>query len=183
MPYEIRKDKLPQCRLYAVLVIWKNLLKTVGIFAPELSKTLQSLDLSLEEGWVYARGVEKPWHVSRGVAALVGAPPGVAWPYKVHRPQKVCIKARNPPDLPYSSLLLGSSSILFLYWKLLETPFFFTFLDGFASEHWILSDLNMDVLGLKTYDNLVELEWENFHERELKRWWNSFSSKDRAYIK
>ena len=60
MPDEMRKDKLPQCRLYAVLVIRKNLLKTVGIFAPELSKTLQSLDLSSEEGWVYARGVEKP---------------------------------------------------------------------------------------------------------------------------
>jgi len=41
----------------------------------------------------------------------------------------------------------------------------------------------MDVLGLKTYNTMVELEWETFHERELKRWWTSFSSKDQAYIK
>ena len=41
----------------------------------------------------------------------------------------------------------------------------------------------MDVLGLKTYDTVVELEWETFHERELKSWWTSFSSKDWAYIK
>jgi len=41
----------------------------------------------------------------------------------------------------------------------------------------------MNVLGLKTYDFVVELERETFHERELKRWWISFSSKDRAYIK
>ena len=41
----------------------------------------------------------------------------------------------------------------------------------------------MDVLGLKTNDTVVELKWETFHERELKRWWTSFSSKDWAYIK
>ena len=41
----------------------------------------------------------------------------------------------------------------------------------------------MDVLGLKTYDTVVELDWETFHERELKSWWTSFSSKDWAYIK
>ena len=29
----------------------------------------------------------------------------------------------------------------------------------------------------------MELDRENFHERELKRWWTSFSSKYRAYIK
>ena len=41
----------------------------------------------------------------------------------------------------------------------------------------------MDVLGLKTYDTVVELKQETFHKRELKRWWTSFSSNDRAYIK
>ena len=41
----------------------------------------------------------------------------------------------------------------------------------------------MDILGLKTYNTVVELEQETFHERELKRWSISFSSKDRAYIK
>ena len=50
-------------------------------------------------------------------------------------------------------------------------------------EHQILSDLSMDVLRLKTYDTMVELERETFHERELKSWWTSFSSKDWAYIK
>ena len=41
----------------------------------------------------------------------------------------------------------------------------------------------MDVLGLKTYDTVVELKQETFHKRKLKRWWTSFSSNDRAYIK
>ena len=40
----------------------------------------------------------------------------------------------------------------------------------------------MDVLGLKTYDTVVELERETFHEKELKSWWALFTSKDRAYI-
>ena len=30
---------------------------------------------------------------------------------------------------------------------------------------------------------MVELEQETFHEKELKRWWGSFSCKDQAYIK
>ena len=41
----------------------------------------------------------------------------------------------------------------------------------------------MDVLLLKTYHTVVKLERETFHERELIRWWTSFSSKDRAQIK
>ena len=41
----------------------------------------------------------------------------------------------------------------------------------------------MDVFGLQPYDIGVELEQETFLERELKRCWTSFSSKDRAYIK
>ena len=41
----------------------------------------------------------------------------------------------------------------------------------------------MDVLGLKTYDIMAKLEWENFHERELKRWWTLVTSKDQAHIK
>jgi len=41
----------------------------------------------------------------------------------------------------------------------------------------------MDVLRLKTYDTVVELERETFHERELKKWWTLFSSKDLTYIK
>ena len=41
----------------------------------------------------------------------------------------------------------------------------------------------MDVLRFKTSDTVVELEWETFHKRGLKRWWTSFSSNDWAYIK
>ena len=88
------------------------------------------------------------------------------------------------PDLPHYVLrLLGSYPTLFLRRKLLEIPFFFAFLHGSALKLQILSNLIIDVLGLKTYDTVVELEWETFHERELKRWWTSFSSMDQAYIK
>jgi len=41
----------------------------------------------------------------------------------------------------------------------------------------------MDALGFKSYNTIVELERKTFHERELKRWWALFSSKDRGYIK
>jgi len=41
----------------------------------------------------------------------------------------------------------------------------------------------MEALGFKSYDTTMELERQTFHKRELKRWWTSFSSKDRAYIK
>lgn len=41
----------------------------------------------------------------------------------------------------------------------------------------------MDILGVRTYDTVVELEQETFYERELKKWWSSFSCKDQAYIK
>ena len=93
-------------------------------------------------------------------------------------------KVGQPPVLPYFGLrLLGSSSTLFLHKKLLQTPFFFTFFHESASEQQILSNLSMDVLRLKTYDTVVELERETFHERELKKWWTSFSSKDLTYIK
>ena len=40
----------------------------------------------------------------------------------------------------------------------------------------------MDVLGAHSYDTLVELEREDYHERELKRWLGSFSCGDQAYI-
>ena len=40
----------------------------------------------------------------------------------------------------------------------------------------------MDVLRLKTHDTMVELKLGAFHERKLKRWWGSFSYKDRPYI-
>lgn len=46
--------------------------KTEGIFTPELSKTLYSLNLCSEWGWVCAERVEKPWHMSQKVKALVG---------------------------------------------------------------------------------------------------------------
>ena len=123
--------------------------------------------------WIFARGVKNP-----------GICPEGQWPFKVHWLRKVYIKAGCLPDLQNSSLrLLGPSPSIFLHWKLLETPFFFTFLHRSTLELRILSNLSMDVLGLKTYDTVVELEWETFHERELKRWWTSFSSKDWAYIK
>ena len=41
----------------------------------------------------------------------------------------------------------------------------------------------MDALGFKSYDIDIELEWQTFKNRELERWWASFSSKGRAYIK
>ena len=52
--------------------------KIEGIFALELSKTLYSLDISSKYMWVYAKGVEKPWHMSQGAAALVDASLGVS---------------------------------------------------------------------------------------------------------
>ena len=52
-----------------------------------------------------------------------------------------------------------------------------------ASRHYVLFYLSKDALGFKSYDTVVELERQTFHERELKIWWTSFSSKDRAYIK
>ena len=79
-------------------------------------------------------------------------------------------------------MIFGVFSYPFSSLKTLRTPFFYTFLHRFASEHRILLDLSMDVLGLKTYDIVVKLEWETFHERELKRLWGSFFSKDQAYI-
>ena len=65
-----------------------------------------------------------------------------------------------PLDFPHSGLqFLGSSPTLFLRFSI-----------EFASEHQILSNLSMDFLRLKTYDIVVEIKWENFHERDLKRW-------------
>ena len=43
--------------------------------------------------------------------------------------------------------------------------------------------MGMDAYRFKSYDRVVKLERQTFHERELKRWWVSFSFKDRAYIK
>jgi len=76
-----------QSRLYVVLVVQKfswgtSLLlnsphttvsaKTEGIFTLELPETLHPLDLSSDYLWVCASGVEKPWHVSRGLLPGVG---------------------------------------------------------------------------------------------------------------
>ena len=41
----------------------------------------------------------------------------------------------------------------------------------------------MDVLGAHSYDTLVELEREDYHERKLKKWWGSFSCGDQAIIR
>ena len=41
----------------------------------------------------------------------------------------------------------------------------------------------MDVLGAHSYDTLVELKREDYHERKLKRWWGSFSCGDQALIR
>ena len=40
----------------------------------------------------------------------------------------------------------------------------------------------MEVLGTLSYDTLVELEREEYHERKLKKWWGSFSPGDQALI-
>ena len=40
----------------------------------------------------------------------------------------------------------------------------------------------MYVFGVHSYNTLVELEWEDYHERKLKRWWGSFSCGDQALI-
>ena len=41
----------------------------------------------------------------------------------------------------------------------------------------------MDVLGTHSYDTLVELKREDYHERKLKKWWGTFSYGDRALIR
>ena len=41
----------------------------------------------------------------------------------------------------------------------------------------------MDVLSTHSYDTLVELKREDYHERKLKRWWGTFSYGDRALIR
>ena len=41
----------------------------------------------------------------------------------------------------------------------------------------------MDVLGAYSYDTLVELEREEYHEKKLKRWWDTFSYGDQALLR
>ena len=41
----------------------------------------------------------------------------------------------------------------------------------------------MDVLGAHSYDTLVELEREDYHERKLKKWWGTFSCGNQAFIR
>ena len=41
----------------------------------------------------------------------------------------------------------------------------------------------IEVLGAHSYDTLVELEREEYHERKLKKWWGSFSHGDQALIR
>ena len=41
----------------------------------------------------------------------------------------------------------------------------------------------MEVLGAHSYDTLVELKREEYHERKLKKWWVSFSCGDRALLR
>ena len=41
----------------------------------------------------------------------------------------------------------------------------------------------MDVLSTHSYDTLVELKREDYHERKLKRWWGTFSYGDQALIR
>lgn len=40
----------------------------------------------------------------------------------------------------------------------------------------------MDVLGAHSYETLVKLEREDYHERKLRKWSGSFSCGDRALI-
>ena len=41
----------------------------------------------------------------------------------------------------------------------------------------------MDVLGAHSYDTLVELEREEYHEKKLKRWCGTFSHGGRALLR
>ena len=41
----------------------------------------------------------------------------------------------------------------------------------------------MEVLRANSYDTLVELEREEYHERKLRKWWGSFSCGDRAFLR
>ena len=34
----------------------------------------------------------------------------------------------------------------------------------------------------KSYDTLVVFEWQDFHKRELRKWWISFIAKDHAFF-
>ena len=40
----------------------------------------------------------------------------------------------------------------------------------------------MEVLGVHSYDTLVELERKEYHEKRLKKWWGSFSRGDQALL-
>ena len=152
MPNETRKDRLPSVGFLrsqlCEKIFWKeglllNLLcttvsvKTKGIFTLGLSKILNSLYLSSEYMWVCARKGAKPWHVSRGAVALVGA----SALGSVH-------KSRIPPR-PSTFWYAISGVFFYLFSSLLETPFFFTFLHGSASEHQIFLDLRWMFLGLR----------------------------------
>ena len=41
----------------------------------------------------------------------------------------------------------------------------------------------MDVLGAHSYDTLVELEREEYHEKKLKRWWGNFSCSEQEFLR
>ena len=41
----------------------------------------------------------------------------------------------------------------------------------------------MDVLGTHSYDTLVELRRQDYHERKLKKWWGTFYCGDQALIR
>ena len=188
MPNEMCKDKLPSVGFLrsqlCEKIFWKeglllNLLcttvsaKTEGIFTLGLSKILNSLYLSSEYMWVCAKKGAKPWHVSRGVVVLVGASASGS----VHKSRM--------PSRP-STFWYAIYEVFFYLFSSLKTLRNTIFLCFFARIYIRTPDFfrfEMDVLGLKTYDTVVELEWETFHERELKSWWTSFSSKDWAYIK
>ena len=40
----------------------------------------------------------------------------------------------------------------------------------------------MEVLGVHSYETLVELERKEYHEKRLKKWWGSFSRGDQALL-
>lgn len=119
----MRKDKLPSVGLawsrFCEEIFWRiglllNLprttlsAKTKVIFAPELSKTLNPLDLSLESVWVCSRGLKNP-----------GTCPEGWWPYKVCQPREACIKAGCLPRP--STFWFATFGVFFYHFSSLKT--------------------------------------------------------------
>ena len=183
----MHKDKLPQCRICAVpkalVGVPNNLVhcqadrglrrvlkqRNLGF---KVVKNVPNRGVVLRIHGVCAWGAEKPWQMSRGLAALEGPPPWFT-----------CIKAGFSLVSAHSGLQISwVFSYPFLHPKRLKNSIFHHFLHRFSSDHQIQQDPFMDALGAYSYNTLVKLKRETSYEKKLRRWWSSFSCGDRAFI-